>query len=121
LAVDSELHLVISRWQLWTTRLARPKNHSRKSHRVGIARVPNETIQSDVSRHRRRSTTTEEAAFTSRRRRRSRRPSTFTLCLRRKLPDRLPCRIQKLQIDIGSWLRLQRVVDHDAVRGIPAE
>src|SRR5262249_57602837 len=75
LAVDRELHLISSGRRFWTTRFARPQNHSRKTHRIRISRVPNETIQPNFGRHRRRSAATKPTTLTRRRPRwRSRRP-----------------------------------------------
>src|SRR6185295_17205259 len=112
--------LVTARRELWTTCLARPENHSRETHRIRISGVPHKAIEPHVGRHRRRCTTATEKPFTRRLWRRCR-AFTLLICLSRKLSNRLPCRIQKLQIDIRRWLRFQRIVDHNAVRRISTE
>src|SRR5262249_38511337 len=44
LPFNREFHLIRTRRQLWTQSLTSPKNHSRKTHRIRISRVPNKTI-----------------------------------------------------------------------------
>src|SRR5690349_6382582 len=93
LAVDSQFHLIFSGRESWTTCLACPKNHSREPHGIGISHVPHKTVETNIRRYGRRSTTAAEKSFTRRLRRRRRGAFTLLIRLRRKLSNRLPCRI----------------------------
>ncbi len=123
LTIDRELHLIHPRRHFWTTRLTGPENHSRETYRIRVSRVPNKTIEPHFSRYWRRSATTKRATLTRRWTSRRRRRGAFTRLshLRSELSNRLPCRIEELEIDIGGRFRFQRVVNDNTVRRVPSQ
>ena len=65
LAVHCQLHLIRARHDARAQGLTRPQNHSGKTHRLGIAHVPNKPIKANVSRGPRRPPAAKKSFFTA--------------------------------------------------------